>query len=613
MGLYDVTQPFISLPAPTGDPERNFNLIQQALDSRGTIYIGAAGTYEISNTLTVYSGTHVVLGKDVIIKHSSTIRNFRPLVMNIAAKTAGTTVTVTSSGTTCTVTWTNHGRKSGDFIAIAGASAETGYVGVFEVATVTSPNTFAYVAYEAPSTTPASGTVLAWVADTDISFEGGTWDYNQSELTGPDNIAKMGFLLAHTHNTVFQNVAINNVNKYAIYLVNGHDFAAHTLRFDTASDGIHMSGCTGADIQDIAGQFGDDILCFLSSQGTGSNYNLGTWMKFPHRFIEARNLRSYNSLQSGIKITGGDHPYRSIMIDGLYGAFANAPMTIFEDPPFGLLGPDIDLLVLRNIRPDVWGSTLSAVRFTVSNDSCTIRRLEIDGISGNVAGTQKMVDLRSTGTGTMTIESAVIKNVDYTAVSPSGSAGFLAVGDRGAINSLVIDGFRMAGASTNNFFMLVSGISATVTRAMISNGYTHSGNGFFVRYESNATTADVYLENVHTQLTNNPVDFRRACNLFANNWKHSGSTPVNINGTGTYILRGGVDCPTTHIAIAGGASVQVYGFDWRADPITPALSATVGQYLTSTQAAAEGGPAVLGNVGWVALGGGAAGINTIIT
>jgi hypothetical protein len=89
---------------------------------------------------------------------------------------------------------------------------------------------------------------------------------------------------------------------------------------------------------------------------------------------------------------------------------------------------------------------------------------------------------------------------------------------------------------------------------------------------------------------------------------------ITDGGTGTYVLRGGVTSTTAHIGIAGGASVELYGFEWRHAVLTTPLAATLTQYCTSTEStpAAETGNAVLTAAGWVSLGTGAAGVNTVI-
>jgi hypothetical protein len=71
---------------------------------------------------------------------------------------------------------------------------------------------------------------------------------------------------------------------------------------------------------------------------------------------------------------------------------------------------------------------------------------------------------------------------------------------------------------------------------------------------------------------------------------------------------------TEAIVVLAPATAEVYDWDLRIDPIAVTqLAATNGQYCWSTQAGVEGGPAVRTPAGWVALGTGASGVNTVIT
>ena len=61
------------------------------------------------------------------------------------------------------------------------------------------------------------------------------------------------------------------------------------------------------------------------------------------------------------------------------------------------------------------------------------------------------------------------------------------------------------------------------------------------------------------------------------------------------------------------ASFEIYGWDVPGDPINAAMATTAGQFMNSTQAAAEGGPAVRVSGGWYSLAAGASGANQQIT
>lgn len=75
------------------------------------------------------------------------------------APSTSSVTSITSSSTSCTVTQTDHGYVSGDYITIAGAN-ETAYNGKFRI-TVVDEDTYTYTASSAPSATPATGTITA--------------------------------------------------------------------------------------------------------------------------------------------------------------------------------------------------------------------------------------------------------------------------------------------------------------------------------------------------------------------------------------------------------------------------------------------------------------------
>lgn len=107
-------------------------------------------------------------------------------------------------------------------------------------------------------------------------------------------------------------------------------------------------------------------------------------------------------------------------------------------------------------------------------------------------------------------------------------------------------------------------------------------------------------------------------NLNSNRFNNSSGGVVRAT-TGTWNVRSNEAnefAGTTVVALApSGAPVfNLYGYDIRVDPIAlSGIGSAVGQYVFSTQAGVEGGPSILTPAGWVALGTGASGVNTVIT
>jgi hypothetical protein len=596
-----------------GDAQINRGNIQKALNNAGEVVLRGAGTYLIDQPLTMYSNTRLVLADGVALKNDNRLNGrYRPMIVGSQYGKPGNSIfLLTSSATTATALCrVAHGLSVGAWVAIAGAN-ETSYLGVFQITSVPTEFSFTYEMPAAASASPATGTALWWPADINQRIEGGEIVYNNDQLAGSDSNDRHAIIIPHHYNLSIQGVTFKDVSKYAMFLVNGRDMTVRDIRFDTDSDGLHVCGVNGAYIENMAGRCGDDFLAFLSSEGTILPYNLGTWMKFPHRAIQVKHLNGDRCAQSAVKITGGDHPYFDISIDGIYGTFGNALATVFEDAAFGLLAPDIESLELRNLYAS-WNTGLGAVRFNVSADSATIMKLRVERVRADLVGTQRLVNVTTTGAGVYTVDHMIVNDTEINGGGLSGAGGTVVIGASCVVNDLEFSGFRTVGTGSTNFTSIFA--DGTIARAYVHDGSTLNGQGFFIRFNATAGAYDVYVDNVRTFNTNNPLFLRRAGNVHATNWTHSGSTVCDLSSAGTYQFRGtGFTSTSTHFSIAGGASVEVYGFGYRGDPIALGLAATLGQFMTSTQAATEGGPCILGGAGWVALGTGGAGANTVIT
>lgn len=154
------------------DPNNTTNVAVHWLGTSGTLTINALnGTNLVTAGCTAETGgtVEVVVAPVTIeitvkdISTGSTIQNARVLVVvaDGANLPYNTSVTVTSSGTTATVTHTAHGLSSLENVHITGAN-EGSYNGAFSI-TVTDANTYTYV-MNASATSPATGTILSTVA-----------------------------------------------------------------------------------------------------------------------------------------------------------------------------------------------------------------------------------------------------------------------------------------------------------------------------------------------------------------------------------------------------------------------------------------------------------------
>lgn len=118
-----------------------------------TVRNGTSATTTVNNTVTV--SVTVQDANDL-----SNIENARVLLLagSGGSLPAGDSITITSSGTTATVTHTAHGLSTGAEVLVSGAN-EDEYNGVFTI-TVTGANTYTYT-LPSTSTSPATGTITS--------------------------------------------------------------------------------------------------------------------------------------------------------------------------------------------------------------------------------------------------------------------------------------------------------------------------------------------------------------------------------------------------------------------------------------------------------------------
>lgn len=556
----------------------------------GTVLLSTPGIYLLNGSPPVI-GSNVSFigpgGRAVILRNDPANGAYRPMLVtpNVSPTTglgiAGAAVTITSSGSTATMTWAAHGKTVGDHIGVAGAN-ETGYIGVFRVETTADANTLTYFCDEAPSATPATGTISAWTATVNVRVEGLTFDYNNTALSGVDANTRHAIITAHCFNPQFINMRMENVSKYAIYPVNSKDLWVERLELQTASDGLHIGGVSGATVTQVSGYSGDDFLAFLSAEGPGSQYNLGAWHKFPHRGVDVRKVVPRNSGAACVKITGNDHPYRDFTFDQMYGSCASNYFTIAEDTgAFALTGaPNIDSIKATNCRPVNFQSTgkLFSILANTLNTSGVIKRFEVSK-SGYVGqGGQTFMLMGSGGTGTYTINDLIFDDCDVDPTIQTSNTGGISVNSKGVVGTLHMTRLRNSGVNANFKWLLNDGAIGAIHADQST---MPNGNGFLISMSSTGTgNTDIHLNNINTQCTNNPISMQhgagRTVNVFSKNWRHRNSTAISLNGAGTTNLYGEILTTNAPVGIAGGAvvnnqmerSVQAVAF---AAAITPDL------------------------------------------
>ena len=548
----------------------NFNVLRDALltanqNGGGTVIIdGSAVPYLLAGTPTIYDNTRLLGGggRSTVIQNDSRLTAYRPMLVTpqvdplTGLGRAGLAVTITSVGLIATLTRAAHGKKTGDYIGVAGAT-ETGYIGVFRVESVPDANNLTYFCDEAPSASPATGTPLMWDATVNIAIEGICFDYNNTVLSGADANTRHAIITAHCFNPQFVNLRMENVSKYAIYPVNSKDLFAERIEFQTASDGLHAVGASVATVRHLSGYCGDDFVPFLTDEGSGSQYNLGTWAKFPFRGIHLSKLYPRNGLQSCVKLGGNAHPYRDVTIDNCAGQANGNYITVIEDPAaFAHIGaPNIDVLKISNCRPVGFSATgaLLNIASNTDNTSGIIKRLQLTDSGYVGSSNQKLLFLGGSGSGSYTVNDLILDNIDVDPTIQSAVGGGISVNNKGIIGTLHLKRCRNTGVNANFKWLQNDG---AISRIYIDEQTMPNGNGFLMQISSSGSgNTDIHIVNSNTQCTNNPFDLRhssgRTVNIFSQNWRHQNSAPISINGTGTTNLYGEL-LSASALAIAGG-------------------------------------------------------------
>jgi hypothetical protein len=250
---------------------------------------------------------------------------------------------------------------------------------------------------------------------------------------------------------------------------------------------------------------------------------------------------------------------------------------------------DIDLLLAENLRPQPQDTATSFFR---QESQSTIRTFVVRGftpvIRRNWPGSSNYVwNLNGKG-GTFVLEDAVIS------LDPS----------------------------FGRFFTLGTGAWSVIRFGRCN---MDSGGMFGIVQAGAASVRTIVMEDCNIKGVPTVWDVRSLTDFVLNNnvfdtiatgiirpWTDGvepAAVRARVRGVGNRFLG-----TVVQIAAQNSGRAEVYSYDISADPASAAwLATTNGQFLTSTQAATEGGMAMRQNGQWVALGTGASGVNTLIT
>jgi hypothetical protein len=665
---YDSTPAHIvSLPMG-GNADEITGRIKAALARKGTIeVVGAPGVYPVNDTFYIGDNTRFRTGPGITYKQVSQTKR-RMLACESSLRTpTPVTLAWTTNDSIVTVTWTNHGLTDKDYVCLQGAqltgtvtgatqanpcvitsvahglqtgdrvsfagvggmtqlngnayvvtrvSADTfslsslvattnstgfgaftsggtwtsvqgEYNNVFRVFTVVDSNSFTISLYETPTIAPA-GSVTAVRCTRTFSIEGGIWDYDGDTNTGSPSARDLHAITLHyAADFVARNIKTVNVLKYGFNTMATADYVCENIEGSGVAEVFkHYGPIANGRVNGIYGDAIDDCStvqmreppAFIAYQpAQGDVYNLhisnvnvrnvggsasGGIVVYASNFDKCVNLTYEKVIVKGtvcpgIRIRNGDtftvgEIEGLTIIDAITSGKVTSNYSIFVD--------GVGIKLFKLVRPRFVPADLTSPFFS-SNASTNIETMIVDGMQF------------------------------YNEVWPTSGAMFIL---NGVIGRFVAENCDIRGSSACGFVSVVAGQS--IGNVVLRNS-KFEGIPYVVDIRS---LTNVYRENcTFNNIPNGALRIQVTTGLMAR---------VFGCGRNTYAVA------TEAIVVLAPATAEVYDWDLRIDPIAVTqLATTSGQYCWSTQAGVEGGAAVRTPAGWVALGTGAAGVNTVIT
>lgn len=661
---------YVNLNLRPGAEAASYNVgaIQGALDGAGLVEITEPGEYFINSTLFIGDNTQLRLARGVTIRAARGPKQRMLACKSSLVNPTPVTLAWTANDSIVTVTWANHGLTDEDYVTLQGAqltgtvtgatqanpcvitsvghNLQTGdrvtfsgvggmtqlngnsyivtrltadtfslssltattnssgfsaftsggtwthvqseYNNVFRVFTVVDANSFTVSLYETPTIAPG-GSITAKRCTRSFSIEGGTWDYDSATSTGsPDALDLHAIMLHWAADFQARNIKCINVLKYGFNTMACADYVCENIEgsqvaeifkhYGPAANG-RVSGIFGDAIDDCTTVQMREPAAFIGYQpAQGDIYNLR---------IENVNVRNVGGTASGGIVVYASNQdkcvnltYEKVIVKGTVCPgirirngdtftvgeiesveFIDAVTSGKVTANYSIFVADVGVKELRLVRPKFVPADLTSPYFS-TNTNTNIETMLVDGMRF------------------------------YNEAWPTGGVGLFSI--NGVMNNFIAENCDIRGAGGCGFVFVGTG--------QFVNNVTlrHS------RFESISYVVDcrslmnIYRENcIFNNIPNGVLRIQSGTGLMAR---------VFGAGRNTYAVA------TEAIVVLTPATAEVYDWDLRIDPIAVTqLATTNGQYCWSTQAGVEGGPAVRTPAGWVALGTGASGVNTVIT
>lgn len=595
--------------------EANTRMIQKALDNRGDVSIEGDGVILINDTLVIGSYTNFYVGPGITLQQAP--GTSKRMIQTRAFESDSVNVTLTwSAGETCSVGWAGHGKVVGDFVSIFDVSPSQ-YIGVFRVTTITDADNFVVQLWRVPTTTPTAlnGSVKAKTADVHIKVDvQGSFDYN---INASNNSALNAL---DRHAAIFGHVAFldvnfecNNAVKYCLNIG-----AAVYVNFSsrstvTNSDQVKIYGPVNHVTGTVSGTSSDDFISIQTREP--SAFASYIWTYGDCLDVHLKDLHCTKS-----------------------SSFAGSIVAIYTSP-----NEYIDDILIENVSGNVPGYSPVRIQGFLDSADATggnIGKLKVSGVNARgiyqvkIDGKFTAEDLTFehiegsfttlTAQLILALNPCIIKRLTINDIYhrdptwPTSGAVMVEVQCR--VDELVVNDPNVVFVNNNPTFIQLATANALVDVVRVEGGRIVAGSTV-VRVQSNVTS------NPLIEVVGLRSSCLAICNMSANS-RVALSGGCRFDGASNGVLRADTTAVVTarsdgtnyltsgswFVAPSGTPTLTVYGWDISLDPIAVTqLTTTAGQYLNSTQAGVEGGPSVRTPAGWVALGTGASGVNTVIT
>ena len=614
--MADIGQDFSSPEAgdygliPGGNPSKTRAALQSILDAGGDVTFTRPGIYEIDDALRIGDDTHLRIGKGVtLVATSKSGLTGKPLLITEAYSRRSQAVTVTctwSSGTSMNVLWTAHGLAVGDCIWIQGATLSV-YNTIARVLAVVDANNVTVDLQYVPSGA-VSGTTTALKCNKNIRVQiDGMLDLNYPKQVSGAGLDAVGVHLCLVDGLVVDSLNIKNVEKWVMQTSALRNASVRNVYIDgTNSDGpkiigpainVHYDGIGGTCNDDVfsmqarvpaafASQIwtnGDIVNCSVQNVNgrTGGFGQVSLYPTNTERMlgIKVENIAGVSVGGQGVKVQA-EHS-ASDVIDSL--SIDNVTTTCVQGVRVGRTaanGAIVQSLEVRNLNPQC--QTTSAAPFLI-DAGCAVW-------DGNIHFA--LDDTNVYGTA-----------VQYAAIS------------NGTHRRLKFSGIINGGGSARGiqFSTTALGDYAEISLEMrtgdqVCNNAATGAIGTIAFKGCDTTTATVMQPAQSCTLVFEGNRFHNASNGLI---RCTGTPTLTVRSAGNNVLTG---TSAWYVVPSGTPVTSFYGWDVAIDPIAAVgITTTAGQYCLSTQAGVEGGPSVRTPAGWVALGTGASGVNTVIT